>query len=195
MSTVQSSIMIPAQPHVDPVELRARDRDAVEHRAADAVDGDAVVAADDRDVPDRDAVRARRRCRRGRPRPAAPTSTSRRVITSGPWCTPAVRWTTGGSPRVGGRARAGEHDADRDRATPLPAGRARRRPRRSRAGAAGSRRGRAAERAASRRRRARSPARAARARRGAHERRSALRARARRAGAPPSPAGRRAARS
>ena len=46
-----------AEPHVDPVELRARNGDAVEHRVAVALDRDPVLATDDRDVADRDAVR------------------------------------------------------------------------------------------------------------------------------------------
>ena len=43
---------------MDAVELRARDRDAVEDGAVDAVDRDPVLAADDGDVLDRDVVRA-----------------------------------------------------------------------------------------------------------------------------------------
>src|SRR6476620_1255462 len=43
---------------VDAVELRARHRHAVEHDVSRLVDLDSVLAADDGDVADRDAVRA-----------------------------------------------------------------------------------------------------------------------------------------
>ena len=44
--------------HVDAVELRARDGDAVEHDVAHVLDVDAVLAADDAHVADRHAARA-----------------------------------------------------------------------------------------------------------------------------------------
>ena len=44
--------------HMDPVELRARDRDTVDRRALEAVDGDPVLAPDDGNILDRDTVRA-----------------------------------------------------------------------------------------------------------------------------------------
>jgi hypothetical protein len=85
----------PRRADVDAVELRALHGDAVEDRAVDVLDVDAVLAAEDGDV----AMWTSSWATTIPPfttAPGEPWSTSRRRITIGPWCTPAARWTTGG---------------------------------------------------------------------------------------------------
>ena len=91
--------------------------------------------------------------------PGLPTSVSSRVITSGPWWTPAGE-RHGRRPRREGDAARGQRGSAAAAATAGGArgGRARRRPRRTRAAATGRRRARAPGRAATRRRRTRAPA-------------------------------------